>query len=235
MRVDTGRGPNEYLEWSTDFDQQVAGIANNGVMPGPLGLLASVGTGAAVGSTTSLATDPGVFRLQRGTTAASDATLSLAVVNFPLILDTDQYVKCSIRAGNISSLSDGTNTYRIQFGLGNAITAGSTEGVFWDYTHSTDTHWLATTRSASTSTATPGPTVAISTFYRFDQTKYAGENTWHFWADGTEVGTGQSTNNPNGSGLTPFVTIDGSAGASNRTFDIGSFRCQVSWPKRRAA
>jgi len=235
LRSDPRRTPNDWVEWLTDFDQQVAAPATSATMPGPFGGIFSIGAGAAISVASSSATKFGVFTLSTGTATASGATVSLvAASGRPLFWQTEMYIEGDFIFTGPNALSDGTNTYRTMVGVAATTGVAATDGVWIEYTQATDTHWLAVCRASSSSTTQAGPTVTINQTYRWRWVKYAGETSVHFYCDGTEVGTGVA-GAPTGASLTPNITIIKSAGGTARTFDIDYYKIGVGYPNRRAA
>lgn len=238
IRTDINRGPNEYVEYRTDFDEQVLAPANNGNMPGIFPGFFTININTSISIQSSTATEIGVLQLSSGTATTTSVAISLSAANAPLAWATDSYIRMSFRVSGPNALCDATNDCNIIFGLGNSVAGLPTDGVFFEHTRTVDaTHWLATTRTASTSTSTVGPaiTASNSTYDRFDVIKYAGETTVHFFEDSTEIGTGNTTNQPTGVQLTPELMIKKIAGGTARTQNLDSALWIAAFPRKRAA
>lgn len=235
VRTDPRRGPNDWTEWLTDFDHQVAAPASGATMPGPFGGTFSINASSAISVTSSTATKFGAMRLSTGTATGAGATISLiAASNRPFFWQTEMYYEMDFIFTGPNTLSDGSDTYRMMVGLAATTGVAATDGVWIEYTQATDTHWLAVCRASSASTTAAGPTVTINQTYRWRVVKYAGETSVHFYCDGTEVGTGVA-GAPTGASLTFNATIIKSAGANARLFDIDFAKVSVGYPNRRAA
>jgi len=238
LRIDGGRTANEYQEYWSDFDYQVADPATGTAMPGPFGGTFSIGASCDINVVASTATERGVLEMGTGTGTTCGSTISLAAATPPISWDTDAYIEGDSRFTGPNVVSDGTNTFRMLVGLASTTGVAGTDGVWLENTQTVDaTHWLFTTRTSSTSTSTAGPVITFSnaTYIRYHFWKYAGETTVHASVDGTEIGSGQSTNVPTGVLLTPDITIVKSAGATARKFNIDWYKLIVAKPKRRAA
>jgi len=238
MRTDAGRSLNEVSFEATDFDQSVTALAQASILAGGMPLFCRIGTGMAMAVQASTATEKGVLQLSTGSSSSSAnvCALSYSGALQPMNVTIDQYIELEIRAAGPNALSDGSQTFRLMFGLSSINDVTGTDGIWIEHTHTADaTHWLATTRASSTSTSTVGPTITTTTYFRFKIVKYAGETTVHFYADNVEIGTGQATNVPLSTPIMPFAAIVKSLGATARTANLDNMRVLQAWPKRRAA
>lgn len=110
------------------------------------------GTGAAFSSLAVGAENAvGILRFGSGTVATNRG--SIASPNFSIIrlgLGLAQF----LARHRLPVLSDGTNTYTTRIGFFDSITAESTDGVFFRYTHSVNSgRWQAVTRNNNVETA----------------------------------------------------------------------------------
>lgn len=236
IRVDQNRGPNEYVDIFTDFDQQTAALATNGVMAGPFaGFLTIAAVASVAPKVTPSPTERGVFTFS-ATTATGVATISLAGTPRSIMIDAAQYSEMEIRIAGPSALSDGSDTYRVIFGLADGTTTAAANGIWLEYTQATSTRWLGVCRASGTSSTTgsTGPVVATTTYTRVKFVKYAGESVFHVYFDGVEA-TLAAGNVPLSVALTPLFTLTKTVGTNARTLDVDSFRLVQAWPNGRAA
>lgn len=238
IRVDNRRTANEYYSNFTDFDQQTTGSpAANTVMAGPFGGFIQFANGtAAITVAASTATEKGVFSFTTGNSATGTAAITFSATNPPLFWNTNDYIELNFRFADPNAVSTGSERYRMMIGLSQLNTVAGTDGVWIEHTDTTDaTHWLAVTRTGSSSTATVGPAISTTTYSRWRIWKYAGETTVHFSQNGTEIGTGNTTNQPTGVALTPLIIITKSIGSTARSFTIDSYGVSIATPNGRSA
>ena len=157
------------------------------------------GTGAAfssvaVGSINAV----GIMRAALGTTAAGRAAISSANLN---VLKFGKGVASFESETLIVNLSDAANTYSFRAGFIDSISAESTDGAFFRYTHGTNGgRFEAVTRNNGVETATDtGITVAANTWYKFEITVNAVGTSVEFKINGAVVAT-NTTNIPTASG-----------------------------------
>ena len=157
------------------------------------------GTGAAF-STLAPGNDNavGIMRAALGTTATGRAAISS--VNFG-VLKFGRGVAYFEGNTRIVNLSDATNTYTFRAGFIDSITAESTDGAFFRYTHGTNSgRFQAVTRNNGVETATDtGITVAANTRYDFEITVNAAGTSVEFKINGSVVAT-NTANIPTASG-----------------------------------
>lgn len=157
------------------------------------------GTGAAF-STLAPGTDNaiGIMRAALGTTATGRAAISS--MNFG-VLKLGSGVAFFESDTRIVNLSDAANTYTFRAGFIDSITAESTDGAFFRYTHGTNSgRFQAVTRNNGVETATDtGITVAANTWYDFEITVNAAGTSVEFKINGSVVAT-NTANIPTASG-----------------------------------
>jgi hypothetical protein len=235
LRADSNYGPNERVIISTDFNQQTAALATNGVMAGQFpGFVTLVGT-ASIAPAQGTATEDGIFTFS-ATSSTGSAAISFSAGAKPIVVSTEQFFKMAVRIAGPSAFSDGTDTFRIIAGLASGISVAATDGIWVEYTQVTSTAWLGVTRASGTS-ATPsvGPTVVSGGYVQAYIVKYAGETTFRLIWDGALSGTLLTTNQPIGTALTPLIIITKSLGANARSFPIDSYSVEQGFPNGRAA
>lgn len=156
----------------------------------------------------------GVFALNTGTTTTGYADLQRGGANIKLGIGTT--MKFRIRAA-LPTLSDGTNTYTVYFGLfGSAFPGESNDGVYFKYSSAVNSgKWLAVTASGGTRTSTDTGITANTSYAIFEYTINAAGTSVTFKINGSTVAT-NTTNIPSGflNGL--FFGIEKSAGTTNR-------------------
>jgi hypothetical protein len=233
LRIDGNRGPNEYWRGVEDFDQENTVVANGAVMKGPLSLIVNVSAASLIAAAVSTETHRGVVTLSTGVSPTGNSSLTGVLTTIaPIKLDVSQFVELEIYAAGPSALSDGTNTFRVQFGLATAAGLATTSGILVDYTQTEDTHWQFKCIAASTPTAVAGATVAATTYGRFVLRKYAGESTFDVLQDGVLMGN-IATNVPMNTILTPHMTIVKSLGATPRSYTVDYWSLIVAHPQGR--
>lgn len=135
----------------------------------------------------------------------------------------------------LDALSDGTDTYTIRVGMLDATSGDPTDGVFFRYTHGTNSgKFEAVTRSNSSETATDtGHTVAATTWVKIGFSVNADATSVTFYVNGSLVAT-NTTNIPTGGRNTSMGTlIQKSAGTTNRLLyqDYYLVDCLLSTPR----
>lgn len=160
---------------------------------------ANSGAGSGVTALTSTATELGLMQLATGTTTTGRASVSanLAGVRF----GTDAWYFCTrYRVGN---LSDGTETYSLRYGFIDSITAESTDGVFWRYTHSVNSgNWQLVARNNNNETGSiinTSTAPVTSGLQKLEIIVNAAGTSVEGFIDGVSVGT-ITTNIPTASG-----------------------------------
>ena len=140
----------------------------------------------------------GIMRAALGTTATGRAAIASANLS---VLKFGNGVASFESNTRIVNLSDATNTYSFRAGFIDSISAESTDGAFFRYTHGTNSgRFQAVTRNNGVETATDtGITVAANTGYKFEITVNAAGTSVEFMINGSVVAT-NTTNIPTASG-----------------------------------
>jgi hypothetical protein len=197
------------------FDEFVAGVNT-----GSLGWLVSTaggGSSITVGAATAASNHPGVFRLTSGANAGSSASLLLAQSNIiigggAINMETDI---------NIGTLSNGTQTFQIRFGIGDSGSTDFTNGVYFEYNIATSTNWVIKTAAAGTRTSTTTSTAVATGWTKLTIQINAAGSSAQFFINGTSVGT-INTNLPTAaSGIA--IQVDGILGNATKSVDVDYF------------
>lgn len=231
MRIDASRSLNEYSEARNDFTQTPNSTTNT---VSPNGMFHTVVGTAALSQAPSTITETGVWQ-QSATTATGADELYGTVASGWLMIDQSQYFELEVRMSGPNALSDGTNTFRYQFGLGNVAGTAQTEGLYVEYNQGVDTHWLVTAMHASSPTTIAGATVPASnlTYHRYRLVKYMGETGFNVWEDNVSLGT-ITTHQPLNVPLVPISMLVKTVGTTARTENIDSHTVIQAWPGRGA-
>ncbi len=109
----------------------------------------------------------GMLRLALGTTASGRGCIA---ANNLGVLRLGQGIAVQKTKLRITTLSDATNTYTLRAGFIDSITGESTDGVFFRYTHGTNSgkFQAVTRRNGTESTADTGVTAAANTDYELE-------------------------------------------------------------------
>lgn len=182
------------------------------------------GTGAAnsVSAITSLAGHPGVVQQQTGT--QSSGTTNFQLVNdASILLGNNWYWSCEMMV-RFTNLSDGTNTYGVDFGFIDNVDIGSPiDGVYAFYMHSTNSgNWVLACESNNTLTSNNSSSaVAAATWYKVKVVVYP-NGTAELFINDVSVVTSDGTNVPTGAGRgTGFgSSIFKTVGSTSRSVDI---------------
>lgn len=161
--------------------------------------VAVAGTGAAFSSLTPQGSNGvGWVRLAMGTVATNRGAISSPSFT-TMLLNLGPSIW--IAKFRIPVLSDATNTYSMRSGFIDTVSAESTDGVFFRYTHSVNSgKWQAVTRANSVETAVDtGITAAINTDYKLEVRVNATGTSADFYINGTLTNT-ITTNIPTGAG-----------------------------------
>jgi hypothetical protein len=126
----------------------------------------------------------------------------------------------------IPTLSDGTDTFKVQVGIHDSTTGTVTDGVWFEYSHSVNSgQWVLSASSnstASTTSSTSAP--SANTWYKLKIDVNAAATLATYYVDGTSVGT-VSGNIPTGSTRTcsPSFGITKSVGTTARLVQADYF------------
>jgi len=187
----------------------------------PAGIFNAVTNGTGASSTTQATpnnTRPGIWRLSTGTTASGYGVLragqeSLMFSAGTYLFETEL---------NVTTLSDGTNTFVVKFGFLNNVTGVETDGAYFYYSDSgASPNWMAYTENNSVTTVTDtGVAVAAGSWVKFLISVNADATLVTFYINGVLKAT-HNTNIPgNGRRCGPVFTIIKTLGTTARTMDL---------------
>lgn len=172
-------------------------------------------------------THPGICRLQTGTTTTGFAGITQGTtMNFGVgSYDLEMLIY-------IPTLSDGTETYSIVAGFGNAFTSASDfgNGAYFRYTHGTNSgEWEGKTADNNSRTTLDTATAAAAgAWTKLRITVNAAANLATFYINGTSVGT-IATNIPTltARSFGPHIQITKSAGSTNRLLYVDYVKLKI--------
>lgn len=137
---------------------------------------------------------------------------------------------------NITTLSDGTETYTLRLGWVDSGTADGADGVFFRYTHSVNSgNWQLVARNNSVETATNSSTaVTAGAWQRLTIVVNAAGTSAEFFVNGVSIGTAAS-NIPVGAGRVTalYINLTKSAGTTARTVFVDYVYAKKSYSTPR--
>jgi hypothetical protein len=181
----------------------------------------SSGTGSSALPTLGTALRPGIHRLSTGTTNTGYAGVANSGYLTDFLFGAGIYtLEADIY---ITTLSDGTETYTLRFGFGDALSIAPVDGAYFRYTDTgTTPNWYRNTVSNTTLTSTDtGVAVVAGAWIRLKAVVNAAGTSVEYFINGISVGT-NTTNIPTGTGRETgaIYSIVKSAGTTARTTDI---------------
>lgn len=200
--------------YAEDFDQGFLSVQ----------VVTSGGAGALFGAVPSLTVarnTTGVGQFQTGTTATSSVRIFTTSSNIEI--DGGSII-CCVRV-NVPTLFDATNDGLIRFGLGNVITATTTDqdhaqGIYFEYDRSLSANWRFCTAQASTRTKNDSG-VAVTTGFKVLCFVINNNGTSvQFYINGIATGSPITTNMPIGLALGFNGYVKKKAGTTNRLINI---------------
>lgn len=208
------------------FDDFIGPDANAAAIGNTNWLNRNTGTGAiAAAHTTVDSGHPGVLELNCGTTTTGSCLIETGQnnnTNWPIILGGGAITVIWVL--QLPTLSNGTDTYTIDFGLMNANNGQPIQnGVFFQYTDAgTNAHYFAGTAKASVQTTTDSGVIALAaTWTTFQININAAGTSATYFINGSSVAT-INTNMPTAQ-IGPNAFILKSAGTTARTMQIDMF------------
>ena len=187
----------------------------------PSGYLVSVVlTGALLWNPAADPGHPGILRLTTGTNVGGAIGADIGSITALVPSGGPMMFESTVR---VPTLSDGTNTFRVQIGFNDgAQVAPVNKGFYFSYTHSeAGGQWRGAVNDAgSPSFANTGITVVAGTWYRLGITVDAPGTGLSFYINGNLVATAVA--NPANAGSYGAGIVK-SAGASARTLDLDYF------------
>jgi hypothetical protein len=202
----------------TMYEEFCGYFVNTGQYVGQLGIIISGSISQAfTTATTTSNSHPGVIHSSEISAADSFKLILMAhpspiANNFILgggILSINWIV-------NIATLSDVTNAYTLYVGLGNATASASepTDGVYFAYTHATNSgNWVGKTSNASSrSSANSSDAVSAGAWVNLGITVNADATSVSFYVNGVEIANSPLATNIPTVAINPFLLAVRSAG-----------------------
>lgn len=225
-----GRVNRQYTVFESDLVLGPTG-ALDVVLGEPSPLYNQVSAGNTAVQQSSEAGHIGIVRFTTGTSTTGRG--GLATVGDVAILGSGKMRFLSLV--RITTLSDGTQTFTFNAGLGNAM--GSTtqsDGITFRYGHSINGgKWqLVTDAASSENTADSGVTVVAGSWYLLEFEVNAAGTSVEFFINGTSVGTISATI-PTATMRIIAGNIVKSAGSTARTFDADAYRAVFEYTTAR--
>lgn len=175
------------------------------------------GTGAATGQTSggAAASRVGIWNISTGTTTTGRGGV---IANSSGLFASGGSIVCRW-AIQLPNLSDGTDTYNFQCGMGdNESTGDQTDGIYFLYDSTSSANWKTSTAAAGVRTQTASSTAVVAgAFVNLMMIVNAAGTNVDFYVNGVLIGS-NTTNIPNTSStLFGFVCkIEKSAGTNAR-------------------
>ena len=223
--------PSAYFVLFDDFpvSNSISGFGTNNLRS------YSTGTAAALTYGTATAAHPGVITLETGTDTTGTAWLrDSGTVNGVVLGGGETTIAWHLRTP--AGLSDGTDTYTLYAGLGNGASSGAepTDGVYFLYTHGTNSgNWVGKTANSSTRTSVNSNLAVVApAWVTLQATVNAAASSVEFFVNGVSIGT-SSTNIPTSPVLGPVVGITKSAGISGKNFLVDWVKLNVTFTTAR--
>ena len=220
--TDAGAGSTLTFDWDPNPGKIVV-LETDCVSTGNL-VVQGAGTSAAIAyTTTGIATANriGIGRAQTGSTTTGRYGLGSATAD-TVVLGTNPMSFTSIV--NIPTLSTGTETFIVQCGFFDSLTAAPTDGLYFEYTHSVfGGNWQVNiyNNGGSIGSNDSGITVSTSTWYKLEVIVNAAATSTLFKINGTTVYTHTGTT-PTGTARAMgfYSHIRKTAGTTARQLDI---------------
>lgn len=157
-----------------------------------------------------ISTNPGLLRYTGTTNSIMLATASPAQNQIVLgagALTVNWVIKTAV-------LSNGTNTYILRCGLSDTQSLDPVNGVYFEYTHSSNSgNWMGkTAQSSSRSTANSSTAVQNSTFVNLQISVNANATSVSFYVNGTQIANSPLAANIPTATIAPYIEIVQTAG-----------------------
>jgi len=168
---------------------------------------------------------PGYFQLETDNSTSAAPFLHMGEFGGygPFILGGGRmYFHWIIR---LTALSDATNTYTVQVGLGATQGSSQTDAVYMSYTHGTNSgNWVGNCVASSTASTANGDIAASTDWQVIGVEVNADASSVAFYVDGTEISNSPITTNiPTVNNIAPYAIIQKSAGTSERELYLDQF------------
>lgn len=222
---DASGPPDPFTTISVFEDFLVSPTATGQVSPY---LITNTSTTLLLGTDAST-TNPGTLALRTASSTTGTSTLSQTVGGNSTLFFSGGAIELSFIA-KISALSDGTDTYKIAIGFGDANTvpaagADFANGAWFHYTHSDNSGaWIIKTASASSVTSQNTATTVDTDWHKYTLQVNAGATSISFLIDDVEVTNSPLTTNiPTANPIGCFIGIRKSAGTTSRYIAVDLF------------
>lgn len=188
------------------------------------GIFINLSSGA-VAQVASEANHPGIIQLSTSTSTTGRCAMANVQYTDIVVLGGGK-----ARYGGvfkIPTLSDVTNTFTVWAGFSDLQTGNPTDGVFFRYTHGTNSgKWEGVCRSNGSETARDTAVTADTSWHTYEVEINAAGTSVQFYIDGVATGAAVTTNIPTGTGretgLMPCYIVK-SAGGTARTVNVDAF------------
>lgn len=189
--------------------------------------------GGASGSANSVSGHYGLGNVNTSSSTTGQALIRLASSNIYPGVDAMSF----FFEAQVPTLSDGTDTFTVDFGIADIVTAASTiaDGIYLTYTHGTNSgKWVINCTKDSATTSTNTNSTVDTNFHIYEIRTNAAWTSISFYLDGAQIGSAITTNIPNASGdlMQPYFRITKSAGSNQRQFYVDTFKwvCTYTTP-----
>jgi len=192
---------------------------------------ATFNSGASGTYNTTVVAHPGIAQVNTAASTNGGAATRLGNQN---VYTTGGAITVDWKS-NLPNLSDGTDTYVVEFGLSNVSTANATitDGVWWRYTNGENSgKWTINTAVGSVNTQANTNSNADTSWHVFRIIINSTATSVAFYIDGVQVANSPITTNiPQGSGqsIGPFFRIVKSAGTNTRYLLMDAFYFQQAY------
>lgn len=183
------------------------------------------GGGTVRGNELGVSTNPGFLQLETDASTTSGPYIYLGEFGGygPLTLGGGRiYMHWIVK---LSALSDGTDTYSVEVGIGDTQGVQTNSGVWMSYTHSANSgNWVANTSDGGTNSTGNGDIAASTDWVVLGMDIAADASSVSFYVDGTQIDNSPITSNiPTSDNLAPFAIIQKSAGTNERELYLDQF------------
>lgn len=211
MRASISGSPRLAYSWSTDFDSQLATVAN-GIAVNNSPFTASIsGTGAAFAfnNTASGNTDTeiGIATITSGTTAAATASVGNSGAAFNWGTNAAIWIVTKMRVH--TALSGATNTFDCHIGT---VASAFAAGVWESCDSNADPHWRLNVKSAGTTTIAGTSLIVLDQWDTHLIWKDAGTSQVHWAISGVRQPDPATTNTPVSTPTGPYMSAERTAG-----------------------
>jgi hypothetical protein len=177
---------------------------------------------------------PGIVRCQRGTTTTGRCSWTIVNLSNAITLGTSNITYVWEGLIRLPTASDGTNTYSVQAGFLDTVTAKSTGfGVDLLYDTTVSPNWICESYDGTVTSTTSGTAVAINTWVKL-RVEIESDTTARYYVDDALICT-HSADIPTGTAQSTGlgVMILGSAGTTDRFVEIDYQYVRPNFPTPR--